>query len=275
MGQSSSVELPLHSPTDLSPPYTPESADRTRYCSMPTETLRRLHANVESRLQPFLSPVLPNRTVRLYLFATTPDRHPITQHITGRHTYSVGPLATQDVITGKSGSFQALFRVKWEDLHPHFGAHGVAFDNPAKEPSLTIVAELQPLSATSAKLPQERCNSEPLMQASVTVQIPITHCPIRVISDIDDTVKLSNITSGARTVFHNVFVKDLRDCIIPGMKEWYGNLFNRGIRFHYVVRSPHIRKCVEAYYSVTQSNAPDKLLPVIKDFFQISQLPPG
>lgn len=242
---------------------------------MPTEALRRLHANVESRLQPFWSPVLPNRTVRLYLFATTPDRHPITQHISGRHTYSVSPLATQDVITGKSGSFQARFRVKWEDLHPHFGAHGTALDNSTKEPSLIIVAELQPLSATCAKLPQERCNSEPLMQASVSVQIPITHCPIRVISDIDDTVKMSNITSGARTVFHNVFVKDLRDCVIPGMKEWYGNLFDRGIRFHYVVRLLHIRKCVEAYYSVTQSNAPDKLLPVIKDFFRISQLPPG
>jgi hypothetical protein len=241
---------------------------------MPTEALRRLHANVESRLQPFWSPVLPNRTVRLYLFATTPDRHPIAQHITGRHTYSVSPLATQDVITGKSGSFQARFRVKWEDLHPHFGAHGIALNNSTKEPSLTIVAELLPVSATST-LPQERCNSEPHMQASFTVQIPITHCPIRVISDIDDTVKLSNITSGARTVFHNVFVKDLRDCVIPGMKEWYGNLFNRGIRFHYVVRSPHIQKCVDAYYSVAQSNAPDKLLPVIKEFFQISQLPPG
>lgn len=250
------LDSPLSSPMDLSPPYTPEYADRTRYCGMPAEALRRLHANVESRLQPFWSPVLPNRTVRLYLFATTPDHHSIAQHITGRHIYYISPLATQDVITGNSGSFQARFKVNWEDLHPHFGAHGIPLNNPTKEPSLTIVAKLLPLSATSA-LPQERSNSEPLMQTSFTVQIPITHCPIRVISDIDDTVKLSNITSGARTVFHNVFVKDLRDCVIPGMKEWYGNLFIRGIRFHYV------------------SNAPDKLLPVIKDFFQISQLPPG
>lgn len=268
-----SARLSLPSPIDLSPPHTPES-DRTRYCSVPTEALRRLHANVESRLQPFWSPVLPNRTVRLYLFATTPGHHPIAQYITGRYTYSVSPLATQDVITGKSGNFQARFRVKWEDLYPHFGSHGIALNNSTKEPSLTIIAKLLPLSATSAS-PQERCDSEPLIRASFTVQIPITHCPIRVISDIDDTIKLSNITSSARTVFHNVFVKDLRDCVIPGMKEWYGNLFNRGIRFHYVVRSLHIRKCVEAYYSVTQSNAPDKLLPVIKDFIQISQLPPG
>jgi phosphatidate phosphatase APP1 len=53
--------------------------------------------------------------------------------------------------------------------------------------------------------------------------------------DIDDTVKLSNILSGARAVFHNVFVKDLRDNVIPGMGPWYMNMWKRGVRFHYVM----------------------------------------
>lgn len=65
--------------------------------------------------------------------------------------------------------------------------------------------------------------------------LPITHSPIRVISDIDDTVKMSGITEGARAVFHNVFVKELKDGIIPGMGEWYTNMWERGVRFHYVV----------------------------------------
>jgi len=68
------------------------------------------------------------------------------------------------------------------------------------------------------------------------VQIPITHCPIRVISDIDDTVKDSGILNGARVVFHNVFVKDLRDCVVEGMGEWYTEMWKKGVRFHYVVR---------------------------------------
>lgn len=65
--------------------------------------------------------------------------------------------------------------------------------------------------------------------------LPITHSPIRVISDVDDTVKMSGITEGARAVFHNVFVKELKDGIIPGMGEWYTNMWERGVRFHYVV----------------------------------------
>jgi len=68
-----------------------------------------------------------------------------------------------------------------------------------------------------------------------TMLIPITHSPIRVISDIDDTVKLSNILGGARGIFQNVFVKDLQENIIPGMGEFYTKLWEKGVRFHYVV----------------------------------------
>lgn len=58
------------------------------------------------------------------------------------------------------------------------------------------------------------------------------------ISDIDDTIKFSNILSGARSVFFNVFVKELHEALIPGMPEWYNALWTRGVRFHYVV-CPH------------------------------------
>jgi len=88
-------------------------------------------------------------------------------------------------------------------------------------------------------------------------RVPLTHSPIRVISDIDDTVKLSGIHCGARAVFHNVFVKDLEDNLIPGMGEWYSEMWRRGVRFHYV------------------SNGPFELLPVIQDFFCLAKLPTG
>jgi phosphatidate phosphatase APP1 len=58
-----------------------------------------------------------------------------------------------------------------------------------------------------------------------------------VISDIDDTIKYSNILSGARSVFFNVFVKELHEILIPGMPEWYNQMWQRGVRFHYVVRA--------------------------------------
>ena len=100
---------------------------------------------------------------------------------------------------------------------------------------------------------------------------------MRVISDIDDTVKLSNIVSGARAVFHNVFVKEMRDIIIPGMGEWYNEMWRRGVRFHYVVCSV----CTLLIFSLdidlelSQSNGPFELIPVVNEFFEISRLPPG
>jgi phosphatidate phosphatase APP1 len=77
------------------------------------------------------------------------------------------------------------------------------------------------------------------------------------ISDIDDTIKHSHVLSGARSVFYNVFVRDLSESLIPEMASWYNSLYQRGVRFHYV------------------SNGPFELLPVIKEFFTMSQLPAG
>ena len=75
----------------------------------------------------------------------------------------------------------------------------------------------------------------PVQVAMTSERVSLTHCPIRVISDIDDTVKLSGVHCGARVVFQNVFVKDLEESLIPGMGEWYTEMWRRGVRFHYVV----------------------------------------
>ena len=40
---------------------------------------------------------------------------------------------------------------------------------------------------------------------------------------------------GARAAFYNVFVKDLAENVIPGMGNWYMDMWKRGVRFHYVV----------------------------------------
>jgi hypothetical protein len=90
----------------------------------PTEVIRRLHANLERRLQPFWSTVLQNRIIRLLLFTSPPNSastpNPNTSH---SDTFSFdpenGPLASQDVVTGVDGSFKAKFRLKWEELCHH------------------------------------------------------------------------------------------------------------------------------------------------------------
>jgi hypothetical protein len=209
------------------------------------ELIRRLHANLEKRLQPFWSSVLPNRTVRLHLFVT-PHRDYLKQDEDNEDEVSLdadnGPLMSQDVFTAVDGSFQVKFRVNWEELCHHPQALHIAFGEEIEEHELMIVAQLLPPADTNR--PPRSNSSSSFVQTSTAQpltslsRIPITHSPIRVISDIDDTIKFSGILSGARAVFHNVFVKDLRENVIPGMGEWYAGMWSRGVRFHYVVSLP-------------------------------------
>lgn len=80
---------------------------------------------------------------------------------------------------------------------------------------------------------------------------------VSVISDIDDTIKKSSISLGAREIFRNTFIRDLKDLTIDGVREWYGELHKMGVRFHYC------------------SNSPWQLFPVIATFFRHAGLPPG
>ncbi|KAG6876250.1 hypothetical protein C0992_000354 [Termitomyces sp. T32_za158] len=244
--------------------------------SLPAETLRKLHDNLEQRLQPFWSSVVASRTVRIHLFGsphhyTSPIEAEDEKEAINEETNGYGPVGAQDVITAADGSFQARFVIKWEDLCQNPGALHIAFGNRLEEHDLLVAAQIQPVICTpvpssnldncsrngsTATAAIKSAQEAPVSQIK-TLRIPITHSPIRVISDIDDTVKLSNILQGARAVFQNVFVKDLKENIIPGMGEWYTSLWDKGVRFHYV------------------SNGPFELLPIVNEFFQISQLPPG
>ncbi|KAH8879132.1 actin patch protein 1 [Thozetella sp. PMI_491] len=80
---------------------------------------------------------------------------------------------------------------------------------------------------------------------------------ISLISDIDDTIKHSNISLGAREIFRNTFIRDLADLTVDGVQEWYNKLHDLGVRMHYC------------------SNSPWQLFPVIATFFHIAGLPPG
>lgn len=93
---------------------------------------------------------------------------------------------------------------------------------------------------------------------SLTERVLITEPHgVSVISDIDDTIKHSAVTSGAREIFRNVFIRDLGDLFIDGVKEWYQRLAQAGVKFHYV------------------SNSPWQLFPVLTGYFAQAGLPPG
>ncbi|KAK7525239.1 uncharacterized protein IWZ02DRAFT_517236, partial [Phyllosticta citriasiana] len=93
---------------------------------------------------------------------------------------------------------------------------------------------------------------------STTAEVLVTEPRgISLISDIDDTIKHSAISAGAREIFRNAFIRELGDLTIEGVREWYGALYEKGVKFHYV------------------SNSPWQIYPVISQFFKMAGLPPG
>jgi len=93
---------------------------------------------------------------------------------------------------------------------------------------------------------------------SVTEEVIVTDSRgVSVISDIDDTIKHSNIGGGAREIFRNAFIRELAGLTIDGVAEWYSRLASMGVKFHYV------------------SNSPWQMFPVLTRYFSLAGLPPG
>ncbi|PFH63184.1 hypothetical protein XA68_16623 [Ophiocordyceps unilateralis] len=80
---------------------------------------------------------------------------------------------------------------------------------------------------------------------------------VSIISDVDDTVKHSNISAGAREMFRNTFVRELGELKVDGVEEWYKEMDGLGVSFHYC------------------SNSPWQLFPVLASFFKLGGLPAG
>jgi phosphatidate phosphatase APP1 len=78
---------------------------------------------------------------------------------------------------------------------------------------------------------------------------------ISVISDIDDTIKMTGILQGVKTVLGNTFFKKTND--VPGMADVYNEWYRKGVAFHYV------------------SNGPWQLYPMLDQFFRDHRFPPG
>ncbi|QIW97117.1 hypothetical protein AMS68_002635 [Peltaster fructicola] len=91
-----------------------------------------------------------------------------------------------------------------------------------------------------------------------TEEVTITSATgVSLISDIDDTIKHSAISSGPREIFRNAFIRDLGDLTIEGVKDWYQKLSSLGVTFHYV------------------SNSPWQIYPILTSFFKTAGLPGG
>lgn len=87
---------------------------------------------------------------------------------------------------------------------------------------------------------------------------PIKSPQVRVISDIDDTIRKTNVIMGLKSVFRQVFVLPHHEVTVPGVADWYHSLLNAGIGgLHYV------------------SNAPIELWRPIREYLEHAGMPHG
>ncbi|KDN47043.1 hypothetical protein RSAG8_03820, partial [Rhizoctonia solani AG-8 WAC10335] len=219
--------------------------------------LRQLHANLDARLQPFWSSKLDGRLVRIKLYARALDPHSSGFN----QTKDAIPLVVATVRTTPQGYFSHKFSLSFEDLCTHDQTLGLAFGDHRANYTFCAHAELLPVvypfDPSGASVEASRAIEVEDGPVGAETELPLTAARVRLISDVDDTVKISEVLMGVRAIFHNVFVRHLDELVVPGMPELYSMLESRGVKFHYV------------------SNGPFELLPVLLEFFGVAGLPKG
>lgn len=214
------------------------------FAGLDASEILRLHQNFHTRLQPFWARMVTSGTVRISLYTTNVHTGAADRHL--------APLAFAEVpIASDTGYFGNLFSIPFQTIGEHPGGVQLAFGDFGTEQRLTAIAEYiapPPLPPRPGVLPQDA--SQEANAYAPSVQSQLHHLPpptaqiefglsdarVRLISDIDDTIKVSSILHGVRAVFRNVFARQLEELACPGMPEWYRHLSSQGVKFHYVVR---------------------------------------
>ncbi|KAI8445405.1 hypothetical protein BY996DRAFT_4650096 [Phakopsora pachyrhizi] len=108
-----------------------------------------------------------------------------------------------------------------------------------------LVQQENSLKGFVRKLSVARSSTE--MQLDV---IPSMAAAVHVISDIDDTIKQTNVLGGMKHVLRNVFLSEFDQVIVPGMAEWYRSMQELGCLFHYISNSPlELWYCIQGFLS--------------------------
>lgn len=250
--------LPTHHHHDWPKPFTYTESD-----------LPRLHRNLSERLLPFFGKKLVNRKVRLSVW-------PVESGLWDK------PLGEKIVTTSSTGGFKTSFEVREGGLKRFLEDDRCG---SLEQMRIKVVAELleeegvgEPTFDLGERAKVERLRT--VAQEETTLRVG-RDGTVRVISDIDDTVKVScgnipssfpehgsnsfldrfrkhtQVTSGTKTIFRNVFCRELDEIAVPGMADWYQGMVEEGATIHYV------------------SNSPNELWPVVRQYLSSAGYPSG
>lgn len=174
------------------------------YSSAP---LQVLHDNLHARLRLFFSQKLVGRRIRVSIYLSPLTLDPSAS--------SEVCIAKGTLVTEGGGVFKSSITVPWKDGDPH-------------RRKLRVRTEL--LSESEEETIDDQQMLEAVMNRSDEASVGLSHAhtKIRVISDIDDTIKLTHVLAGIKAIVRNVFTRPHSELVVPGMQEWYWALYEKG-----------------------------------------------
>ncbi|KAM0746002.1 hypothetical protein T439DRAFT_384466 [Meredithblackwellia eburnea MCA 4105] len=271
------TEEDLPSQSSLPPPpphhhHHPSLHDTHVHFPLPftftTPDLPRLHHNLQTRLVPFFGQKIQGRKVRVEVFGRcTPSSS--SSSSSGKENGEEGEgelLASRTVTTGAGGGFRTDLEVRPQDLGKLLsGGGGKGQGRSLDDLKLSLRCSLlspDPLPTSSSSDTTSNFSfidprdAKPTATDENEVNVGSDQ-GWRVVSDVDDTIKWTEVLRGTKTIFRNVFVREVEEIRVPGMMKWYKAMEKLGVGFHYV------------------SNSPWELWPVIKTYLTTSGFPLG
>lgn len=204
------------------------------------EDLPRLHQNLQTRLKPFFGQKLVGRQLRLSIFPVFPEGRVFER-----------ALGVKLVRTVAAGAFHEEISIGHDELSSLLGADMSAA--VVEGLHLRVVAEL--LEETRDQpVEQEEAPATAYDDAVLSIQ---QDGGVRVISDIDDTIKHTEVLGGFQRMLRNAFIRDLDEMRPPGMVDWYQRMAELGVSVDYV------------------SNSPVELFPVVRAYLDDAGFPKG
>lgn len=210
-------------------------------------SLEVLHDNLNTRLRLFFSQKLVSRRIRVSVYLDSSSSSSDTTSNTSERS-AEQCVARGTLVTELGGVFKSTITVPWK------------YGDPSGRP-LRIRTELLGSQASDegdATIDSQEAHDRVMaMSDEASISVTHAHAPIRVISDIDDTIKATHVLAGIKSVFRNVFTRPHEELAVEGMKDWYWEMYEKGACFHFV------------------SNSPFELFGVLREYLQAVGFPPG
>lgn len=220
---------PNHTPSFTRPKRTDTmlSGGSGQWLSRSLDEIWVFHQNLSRRLQDYWVYRLPHRDVHLEISPVINGQVACDEK--GNRLIVASTRLTAD----STGQFEHRLVIPWHMLSA-FTRHyaDLLQATPDEIEALEVKAKLQ-LSDFEGSGPAGP--ESPWRRFALQEDHPRQ---VRIISDIDDTVKHTGVVQGAKQILRNVFVLPYQEAEVKGISAWYHAMVDLGAGLHYVTNAP-------------------------------------